>query len=166
MGRKLTIQQEGFCQSIVDGKLNQADCYRANYDCSNMLRQSVDQLASRLANHVKIRSRVAELREPVASALMAKLMWDAERLVDQAEVNLTGAREDHAWAPANRAIELIARLTGNLEPTAGTQEVHITKVTVVLPPGTPVVDAGRDIVDAESYNVLPSGDEGADQSVE
>ena len=149
--RKLTIQQEGFCQSIVEDKLNQADCYRANYDCSNMLRQSVDQLASRLANHVKIRSRVAELREPIASALMATRIWTAEKLVDAAEANLTGAREDHAWAPANKSLEIIARLTGNLEGPERSTEVRITKVTVVLPHE---LGAGRGVVDAEDYEVM------------
>ena len=161
MGRKLTIQQEGFCQSIVEDKLNQADCYRANYNCANMLRQSVDQLASRLAKHVKIRSRVAELREPVVSSLLATRIITAESLVTEYETNLRGAREDRAWAPANKAIEGIARLTGNLEPTAGTQEVHITKVTVVLPSGSHELDSGRDIVDAD-YTVLPHRVEGAD----
>ena len=95
--------------------------------------------------------------------LLATRIWTAEKLVDEAEENLVGAREDHAWAPANKAVEIIARLTGNLEPTAGTQEVHITKVTVVLPSGLPdgELGEGRDIVDAEGYTVRPHGDEGA-----
>ena len=100
-------------------------------------------------------SAVSAATEDPRGGPPAWLRKSAERLVDEAEVNLQGAREDHAWAPANRAVELIARLTGNLEPAAAGTDVHITKVTVVLPPGTPTVDA-------ESYTVLPHGDEGAD----
>ena len=137
MGRKLTIQQEGFCQSIVEDKLNQADCYRANYNCANMLGQSVDQLASRLANHVKVRSRIAELREPVALALMATRIWTAEKLVEEAETNLAGACGDHAWAPANKAVEIIARLSGNLDPAQGRgSESPITQIVIVAPSTT------------------------------
>ena len=152
--KRLTAKQEKFAQAIVDG-LSQTEAYKLAYDTSDMLPATIHNSAYKLMHHGEIAARISEAREALATGLTATRIWTAEKLVDQAEVNLRGAREDHAWAPANKAVELIARLTGNLEPTAAGTDVHITKVTVVLPPGTPIVDA-------ESYTVLPSGDEGAD----
>ena len=54
----------------------------------------------------------------------------AEKLVDEAEVNLTGAREDHAWAPANKAVEIMAKLSGNLQGPERADEVKITTIEI------------------------------------
>ena len=163
--RKLTHKQEKFAQAIIDGH-GQSEAYKLAYDTSSMMPATIHNSAYKLMQHGEIAARIAEAREAVATGLMAIRIWTAEKLVDEAEVNLQGAREDHAWAPANRALEVIARLTGNLEPQPGTTDVRITKVTVVLPSGKGSHDgelgASQGIVDAEGYTVLPRGDEGAD----
>ena len=151
--RKLTAKQEKFAQAIVDG-YSQSKAYKLAYDTSNMLPATIHNSAYKLMHHGEIAARISEAREAVATELLVTRKHSAESLVTEYETNLLGAREDRAWAPANKAIEGIARLTGNLEPSAAQTEVNIVKVTVVLPSSTPTVDA-------EGYTVLPHGDEGA-----
>jgi phage terminase small subunit len=61
---KLTAKQEKFCNEIASGK-NQSDAYRESFDIKRMTSKSLNEKASVLANMVKIRSRIAELRKPV-----------------------------------------------------------------------------------------------------
>lgn len=150
----LTSQQEGFVQSIMNG-LNQSDAYRANYSTENMLPQTVHEAASHLAAHHKVSTSISEARAAVASELVVQRKWTAEKLADEAEINLQGAREDRAWAPANRAVELMARLSGNLEGPPAHTEVKITKVTVILP----AVATGETVVDVSEYHVVSDVEE-------
>ena len=106
--RKLTPKQEKFAQAIVDGH-TQSEAYKLAYDTGDMLPATIHNRAYKLMRHGEIAARIAEAREAVATGLMATRIWTAEKLVDEAETNLTGAREDHAWAPANKAVEIIAR---------------------------------------------------------
>ncbi len=62
----------------------------------------------------------------------------------------------------NKAVEIIARLTGNLEPAEREELPRITKVIYNLSAGRAVDGDETGIVDAQSYTVLPYGDEGAD----
>ena len=131
---KITQLQENFCQCIVDG-LNETEAYKAaGYSFENMQPDTVYQAASRLAANCKVIARIQELREAVTAAVTEKRVWDSLRLIDEAETNLPGAREDHAWAPANSALQLIGRTAGLLEaqPQAPLQ---VTKLTVVLSGG-------------------------------
>ena len=79
----LTAQQEGFAQSIVDGKLNQSDSYRANYYTSNMLAKTVNEDASRLAALPKVAARIQQLRDQVTAEVIASRLWDIGRGMDE-----------------------------------------------------------------------------------
>jgi len=130
---KLTQLQENFCQAIVDG-LNQTDAYKvAGYSVDNKLPATIHQAASRLAANSKVLARVVELRAAVTLAVTEKRVWDRVRLIDEAEANMLGAREDHAWAPANGALKLIGDATGLLEPRSQQQgAVTLNRIIVVL----------------------------------
>lgn len=143
----LTPKQEGFIADILAGS-NQSDAYRNNYDTDGWLASSVHEKASQLAATIKVSSRIAEARQAVASELVVERKWTAEKLADEAEINLLGARQDRAWAPANRAVELMARLSGNLEGPPAHTEVRITKVTVILPAAST-----ETVVDVTEYEV-------------
>ena len=134
----MTPKQETFAQAIVDG-LDQTAAYRLAYDAEESSQSTVYTNSAQLAANTKVAQRIAELRAPVASALVAKRIHTTETLVDYYEAIYAGAMADHQWAPANKATEGIAKLTGNLEPAPAT-DVHITKVTIVLPPSTAIVD--------------------------
>ena len=96
---------------------------RAGYSPKTAMQQ-----ASRLLRNVKVQHALAARQKQLSD----KRLWDAERLIDEAEINLSGAREDHAWAPANRALELIGRTAGLFTERPQDQSIQITKVTVVL----------------------------------
>ena len=80
--------------------------------------------------------RIRELRDQVTAGLVEARAWDRIRLIDEAETNLQLAREANQIAPANKAVEIIARLTGNLDGPVSDTSVKITKVTVVLNGGS------------------------------
>ena len=77
-----------------------------------------------------------------------------DRLVEAAEVNLDGAREGKQFSSANRALELIGRLTG-LVGGKQHQEPHlpITRVIINLAPG--VEPPADQIVEAAEFQELP-----------
>ncbi len=118
---------------------------RAGYSAKTAAQQ-----ASRLLRNVKVRQAVATRQKDLAE----KRAWDIERLVDEAEVNLDGAREGKQFGSANRALELIGRLTGlvggkqHQEP-----QVPITRITINLAPG--VEPPADQIVEAAEYRELP-----------
>ena len=78
----------------------------------------------------------------------------SDRLVDAAEQNLDGAREGKQFGSANRALELIGRLTG-LVGGKQHEEPHvpITRITINLSPG---VEPPADQIVESSYRELPS----------
>ena len=144
----LTSKMEAYAQGIADG-LNKSDAYRAAYDCANMLAKTVHESASRLAADPRVSARIKALQTQTADALATRREWDRDRLVGEAEVNLHQARNARQFAPANKAVEIIARLTGNLDGPVTDTNIRITKVTVVLPPGD-----DDTVVDADGYEVM------------
>ena len=171
--KRLTAKQEMFAQAIVDGH-TQSEAYKLAYDTSNMLPATVHNSANKLMCHGEIAARIAKAREAVATGLVAQRVLTAESLIVEAETNLRGAREDHAWAPANKAVEIMARLSGNLEVPERAADVKITTIEINLSTKEgQVIDVEeyqvRDgdfspgtQVDADRYTILPNEGEGAD----
>ena len=62
----LTPKQEKFVQEIVKGK-SQADAYRSAYACKKMSDKTIWENASRLMADSKVKARVQELRDQIAS---------------------------------------------------------------------------------------------------
>lgn len=62
----LTAKQEKFVNCIIEG-MSQADAYRSAYNTSRMTDKSIHESASKLMADPKISTRVAELREKMAS---------------------------------------------------------------------------------------------------
>ena len=112
--KRLTAKQEKFAQPIVDG-CGQSEAYKLAYGTSNMLPATIHNNAYKLMHHGEIAARISEARETVDAELMEIRTWTAGKLVEEAETNLAGARAAGAWAPANKAVEIIPRLTGNLD---------------------------------------------------
>ncbi len=75
-----------------------------------------------------------------------------DRLVEEAEANLHGAREGKQFGPANRALEFIGKVTGLLDPKHQEPQVPITRITINLPPG---VEPPADQIVESSYRELP-----------
>ena len=122
----LTSKQESFAQAIVDG-FPQVDAYKRAYNSENMDPSTVYQEASRVANNRKVAARVEELREAVAVMVVEKRAWDLDRLVDEAETNMAGAREDRQWSAANGALTTIGKATGLITDKVDVNVTHTLK---------------------------------------
>ena len=128
---RLTAKQEKFAQAIVDGH-SQSEAYKLAYDTTNMLRATIHNSAYKLMHHGEIAARIAELRAPVASALVAKRIHTAESLAEEAMTNLKLARASDQLSAANKSIELVAKLTGVFEAPTRT-EPPIQQIVIVQP---------------------------------
>lgn len=58
---ELTPKQEAFCLTYIETG-NASEAYRKSYDCSKMANESVNRLAKKELDKIKIRSRVDELQ--------------------------------------------------------------------------------------------------------
>ena len=91
---KLTPKREKFALAVATGyhddgtKKNQADAYRECFNTSKMTDKSVWELASRLMNDVKVKSRVDELKAQVANKCVVDASYVLNRLyeIDQMDV--------------------------------------------------------------------------------
>jgi len=126
IGSMLTSKQESFAQAIVDG-FPQVDAYKRAYNSENMDPSTVYQEASRVANNRKVAARIEELRDLVTIAVTEKRAWDLERLVDEAEINMAGAREDRQWSAANGSLTTIGKATGLLVDKMDVSVTHTLK---------------------------------------
>lgn len=79
----LTPKQEQFAQSIVSG-MSQADAYRSAYSTKRMADKTIWENASRLMADSKVKARVQELRDKIATeAVMSaqeRLEWLSEAI--------------------------------------------------------------------------------------
>ena len=62
----LTVKQEKFVQNIIQG-MSQADAYRSAYDAKRMSDKTIHERASVLASQDKVKTRLKELRDKIAS---------------------------------------------------------------------------------------------------
>ena len=70
----LTSKQEAFAQAVASG-MSQSDAYRATGDISEDTKpESIWERASLIASDIKVRSRIAQLKDEIA----AKALWTRE----------------------------------------------------------------------------------------
>ena len=82
------------------------------------------------------------------AAVLAKRIWTLEKLVEEAKVNLAGARESKQWGSANGAVEWIGRATGLVNDKQPAGSVAVTKIIINLAPG---VEPPTEVVEAPGY---------------
>jgi phage terminase small subunit len=84
----LTTKQETFARKIVEG-MSQADAYRSAYDTKSMTDKTVHEKASLLASQDKVRARITELRDKLATesvmSAQKRLEWLTEVIKDKNE---------------------------------------------------------------------------------
>jgi phage terminase small subunit len=120
----LTPKQEQFVQNIIAG-MTQADAYRDAYSTSKMTDKTVWEKASRLMADDKVRARLQELRDQLASE---SIMTAKERLEyltrvikgqeveEKVEVTKDGNKETRRYPPAIKtrldALDIMNKMTG------------------------------------------------------
>jgi len=153
MRDKLTSKQEHFAQLVASGA-TYSDAYRDAYDVSPDASPVTAYVnSSKLAKNTKVALRVQELQQVTETALAVKRLWTTDRLVEEAETNLIGAREGKQFGPANRALDFIGRATGLLSDKPREPQVPpVTRITINLAPG---VEPPADQIVESSYRELP-----------
>ena len=111
---ELTTKQESFCQLVAIQQKTLTDAYIEAYDTDGMKQDSIYQLSSRLANQVKITSRIEALQATITEKLASEIVWDKARIVNELSINVELAREHKQMAASNRSLELVAKVTGIL----------------------------------------------------
>lgn len=122
----LTAKQEAFCNAIVDG-MNQSDAYRHAYNAENMTPEVIHVKACELMKTGKVSVILSEKRAAIASAFVAKRVWDLGTIVDEFETNVYGAREDKQWSASNAAITGIGKALGILADKVDVNVTHTLK---------------------------------------
>ena len=101
----LTPKQETFAQKIIEG-MSQADAYRSAYSCARMSDKTIWENASRLMADSKVKARVQELRDRIASesvmSAQERLEW-LTRLVQD---------EEQITPDKLKAIDIMNKMTG------------------------------------------------------
>ena len=110
----LTTKQESFCQLVAIQQYTLTDAYIEAYDTDGMKQDSIYQLSSRLANQVKITSRIEALQATITEKLASEVVWDKARIVSELSINVDLGRETKQLAASNQAINLIGKAVGNV----------------------------------------------------
>lgn len=102
----LTPKQETFARKIIEG-MSQADAYRSAYSCARMSDKTIWENASRLMADSKVKARVQELRDKIASdsvmSAQERLEW-LTQLVKGGDEVYTGDKL--------KAIDIMNKMTG------------------------------------------------------
>ena len=124
MRTTLTPKQEAFLDAYLKTK-NASEAYRQTYDVGPTTKENtINDTASKLLRHPLIAHRLATLAERRA--------WDRDRVIEELDTNVGLSRQYHQMGPSNRAVELIARITGilrdQIEVKGMMQEQHIIEI--------------------------------------
>jgi hypothetical protein len=147
---ELTAKQEHFSQLLMDPEYSQIDAYREAYEPS--IETSVESLyamSSRVANHVKVRARIQEMRE----ANYLDSPYTVHRLRSKLELRSDDAADAGQYGPSVKALELIGKLDGiivdrkdiNLSGaiTVGHIELSTDELRQILADGSRIADEYR-----------------------
>lgn len=118
----LTDKQEGFAVSFVMNGGDATAAYRENYSYENMTDASIWRLAYEVRHHIKVSSRIHELR---LKTMTSQILTIEERKKLLSERALDGD---------NKALDMLNRMEG----------VYIEKVQVEKTTGTTIVNIVED----------------------
>lgn len=114
---RLTAKQEKFAQLLGTSTISQSDAYRQVYDIAKSTDKSVWELASSLANNIKVKSRI----EQIKSECQVHLKYDAEAHFRELErlrnlaLTPSGEHGNINISAGIRATELKGKLVGLYE---------------------------------------------------
>jgi len=132
LGMSLTHKQETFARAVAAG-MNHSEAYREAYNAENMGSPTIASNAYKLVQeHTEVAMRIAELKSIDQYQVTKKRAWTVDRLVDESEANMAGAREDHQWSAANGAVSTIGKALGILTDKVDVNVTHAIKPGLTL----------------------------------
>lgn len=117
----LTAKQEQFVQNIIQG-MSQADAYRSAYNASKMTDKTVHEKASLLAGQDKVRARIKELREQLASEAIMSAQKRLEWLTGVIKSN------DESTGDKLKAVDIMNKMQGEYVQKV---EANVTNEVVI-----------------------------------
>ena len=106
----LTPKQEGFCCNVASGNFQSvSDAYRDAYNVVKATKKTVNEKSSKLMAMDKIRTRIAELREPVVKKTRFDMEWCLDRQNDAVDL----AEETGNAGALSGAVREISKLGGH-----------------------------------------------------
>ena len=117
----LTAKQEQFVQNIIKG-MNQADAYRSAYNASKMTDKTIHEKASLLASNDKVRARLKELREQLASEAIMSAQKRLEWLTGVIKSN------DESTGDKLKAVDIMNKMQGEYVQKV---EANVTNEVVI-----------------------------------
>lgn len=103
----LTKKQEAFCLEYINAS-NASDAYRKAYSAGRMNAASVNRKAFDLAQNVKIRARIEDLRKSASAHAVMTLAGHLKRLEELSEMAVNAAQ----YSAAVKAEELRGKASG------------------------------------------------------
>ena len=148
--QQLTTKQEAFATLLLDPDHTYTSAYREAYDVGEGTPDDhVYVMASKVANHVKVRQRVQELRQEAYQ----NGPYTLDRLRSKLELRSDDAAEAGQYGPSIRALELVGKLDGlivdrkDIQLSGGVVVGHVELSTdelrQVLADGQRIADAYR-----------------------
>lgn len=117
----LTAKQEQFVQNIIQG-MSQADAYRSAYNAAKMSDKTIHEKASLLAGNDKVRTRIKELREQLASEAIMSAQKRLEWLTGVIKSN------DESTGDKLKAVDIMNKMQGEYVQKV---EANVTNEVVI-----------------------------------
>ena len=129
---KLPPKQEAFVQELIKGS-TQSDAYRKSYNTKKSTDKSIWELSSRLADKIKVKSRLAEIRKPVNE----KIGYTLEAHIKRLETLSMKAANAGQFTAAVQAETNRGKASGHyvekVDVTTKGQSLSPTRIEIVAP---------------------------------
>ena len=111
---KLTDKQCRFADAVSSG-INPTAAYRDIYNIKSDRLATANEASSRLMRNSKVAARIEAVSEAARAATASEIAWSRSRYLKELETNLDGSRNSGAWPAANGALQMLGKVTGNLD---------------------------------------------------
>ena len=122
----LTTKQEQFAKAIALDGMSYSDAYRSAYDTTNMSDKTINEKASLMKDKDKIRARISELRDRIATdtimSAQKRLEWLTERIAD-AEVDINAKL---------KAIDIMNKMQGEYVQKVEAEVTNAVNISIEL----------------------------------
>jgi len=144
--KDLTLKQERFAQHVALTD-NKSEALRLSHDCKGMTDKSINEVACRLAKHLKVASRIDEIRSPAVQEAIANIQERKELLSKAVRKGLSNGK----LTPKDglRAVDILNHMDGLYVTKTESKNAVIVKLIIEE-------EDPRDVIEGEIRTTEPS----------
>jgi len=144
--KDLTLKQERCAQHLALTD-NKSEALRLSYDCKGMTDKSINDVACRLAKHLKVASRIEEIRSPAVQEAIANIQ-ERKELLSKAVRRGLG---DGKMTPKDglKAVDILNNMDGLYVTKTESKNAVIVKLVIEE-------EDPRDVIEGEISPPAPS----------